>query len=177
MSKLLWVDLETTGLNPMLDEVLEVAAVVTDENLNALADFSRVVHPIKLPNMDPVVISMHTKNGLLKEVEQTGDLIEVVEDMFAEFVTTYFPDGYRPPLAGSTVSFDRAFIIEHMSKVISKIHYRNVDVSSVKELCARWRPELLTEWKQSQKESKHRALPDIYQSIEELRFYKERFFK
>lgn len=164
-SNLIWVDVETTGLDPARDFLLEVAFVVTDADLTPGYAFTAVL-PASMPaDMDPTVLEMHTKNGLIEECAKAR----------ASFNEVWVARVLREraagaPLAGSTVSFDRAFLRAFLPEVEAVASYRNVDVSSVKELVKRWRPEVYEARPQGPKV--HRALPDVLASIEELRYYR-----
>lgn len=177
---ILWADVETTGLDPWFDLLLEVALVVTDDQLNEVSHITRVVQSRRLDKqkVDPFVLEMHTINGLWKDVE-TAEFIETVENELSGFISQHVALDQKIILAGSTVGFDRSFLKEHMPSVSSRLLYRSIDVSSIKELCIRWRPDVYDAWKRTNDGSvkPHRALPDVRQSIAELRFYRDYFFK
>lgn len=167
---IVWCDVETTGLDPDWDQLLEVAFVVTDEFLEPRGIYHQVVHCPELLSMIPTVYDMHQKSGLLDEVRSPGalSLSEISEKVLHFFklngVTAL------SPLAGSTIHFDRGFLSTNLSTVHDAIHYRNVDVSSFREVVKRWRPDSL--W---QKGDVHRALPDVLDSINQLRHYRRAF--
>ena len=168
---LAWIDLETTGLDSEKDHILEVACVITDDNLVETARFVRLVAPpddFDPKALDPVVVKMHTDNGLFAELLMTDPVLPVrkVDHLLAFFLATQLA-GEHPPMCGSTVSFDRRFLERQMPQAASLFHYRNVDVSSIKELCKRWRPDL--EPLHTDGHAAHRALDDILQSIQTLR--------
>jgi oligoribonuclease len=166
---IVWCDVETTGLSHEWDQVLEVAFVVTDSDLEILGAYTEVVHWPELVSMKPVVREMHTRTGLLDEVYMGGKALSEISDEVIAFLKRNAVTD-RSPLAGSTVHFDRGFIKRDMPEVLAMIHYRNLDVSSLKELIKRWHPG--AEWK---KADRHRALPDILDSIKELNHYRRVF--
>ncbi len=237
---IIWCDTETTGLNPVKDHLLEVALVVTDDDLVELASTSVVMQPVGVSidsvQMDKVVVEMHTKNGLLTEIramekgerqlirrhEAEQQLIDFLRDAFRLVppvaiekcahcgrglkehnfeiemcvggvdrpVPYCMADGYyntqfhpklvpavsQTPLAGSTVSFDRSFLRQHMPKLESRVHYRSIDVSSLTELAARWAPEIYAARPKAEDGAAHRALPDILENIEYLRYFRRAGF-
>lgn len=174
--KLVWIDCEMTGLNLETDALIEVAALVTDGDLNVLGEGVDVlIKPSdeQLAAMGDFVRDMHTKSGLL-DLLQTGttmgDAMKTVLDYIREFV----PVARRAPLAGNTIGTDRAFLARDMPELEQWVHYRNVDVSSIKELARRWYPRVL--YLAPAKSGNHRALADIQESIEELRYYRDALF-
>ncbi len=174
--RLVWIDCEMTGLDLEADALIEVAALVTDFDLNVLGDGVDVI--IKPPTealdqMIDFVRSMHETSGLLVELENGVTLAEA-EDRVMAYIKEHCPTGSRPPLAGNTVATDRAFIARDMSTLESFLHYRIVDVSSIKELSRRWFPRAY--FSAPEKRGNHRALADIQESIEELRYYREAVF-
>src|SRR5512144_2103556 len=165
-----------TGLDLRADALIEVAALVTDFDLNVLGDGVDVV--IKPPQealdqMDDFVRNMHTVSGLLDQLDN-GVTLEEAEQMVLGYVKEHCPDGSRPPLAGNTVATDRAFLARDMPALESFLHYRIVDVSSIKELSRRWYPRAY--FNAPVKAGNHRALADIQESIEELRYYRAAVF-
>lgn len=171
---LVWVDIETTGLDPERDLVLEVAFLLSDDVLHPILDESYVIHHRTLPPMDTVVREMHGKNGLLDEVSNAILPPTAVEVLLQDFLKHYV--GKEPlTLAGSSPHFDRAFLRKHMHSVEALFHYRMVDVSTVKELAKRWRPSVYESRPKGLQ--KHRALSDIHDSIEELKHYRRNFFE
>jgi oligoribonuclease len=165
-----------TGLDLGADALIEVAALVTDFDLNVLGDGVDVI--IKPPaealdQMIDFVRSMHETSGLLAELENGTTLAEAEEQVLA-YIREHCPDGSRPPLAGNTVATDRAFLARDMPDLESFLHYRIVDVSSIKELSRRWYPR--TYFAAPAKRGNHRALADIQESIEELRYYRDAVF-
>lgn len=176
MKRIIWVDLETTGLYPDWDSILEIAVVVTDEKLKVLGFSQQVIYHAgdHLNNMEEVVFNMHTKSGLLSEIvngTQHEHAVKTITDMFK---TLKIVPGYYP-LAGNSVHFDRAFLDIHMPEIAAVPSKKNIDVSSIHQLALQWAPEvaLLAPIKKRH----HRAMEDILESIEELRYYQETFFK
>jgi oligoribonuclease len=165
-----------TGLDLGADALIEVAALVTDFELNVLGDgVDVVVKPSQeaLDQMDDFVRTMHTSSGLLEELDAGLTLAEA-EDRVLSYVREHCPDNSRPPLAGNTVATDRSFLARDMAKLESFLHYRIVDVSSIKELARRWYPRAY--FNAPAKGGNHRALADIQESIEELRYYRAAIF-
>lgn len=174
--RLVWIDCEMTGLDLGADALIEVAALVTDFDLNVLGDGVDVI--IKPPaaaldQMVEFVRSMHETSGLLSELEHGVSLAEAEEKVMA-YIREHCPEGSRPPLAGNTVGTDRAFIARDMATLESFLHYRIIDVSSIKELSRRWYPRAY--FAAPTKRGNHRALADIQESIEELRYYRDAVF-
>ena len=172
----MWIDCEMTGLDLEADALVEVAALVTDFDLNVLGDGVDIV--IKPPaaaidQMVPFVHEMHTSSGLLEELDAGVTLAEAEQQVLA-YVREHCPDGSRPPLAGNTVATDRSFLTRDMPDLEQFLHYRIVDVSSIKELSRRWFPRAY--YNAPAKGGNHRALADIRESIEELRYYREAVF-
>ncbi len=174
--KLVWIDCEMTGLDLGADALIEIAALVTDFDLNVLGDGVDIIvkpEPEALAQMSDFVRDMHVKSGLLEELDGGVTLAEAEEQVLA-YIREHCPEGSRPPLAGNTVATDRSFITRDMPELEAFLHYRIVDVSSIKELSRRWHPKA---WYQSpEKRGNHRALADIQESIEELRYYREAVF-
>ena len=174
--RLVWIDCEMTGLDLGADALIEVAALVTDFELNVLGDGVDVVvkpPPEALEQMDDFVRSMHVSSGLLDELAD-GVTLEEAEQQVLAHVKEHCPDGSRPPLAGNTVATDRSFLARDMTELESFLHYRIVDVSSIKELARRWYPRAY--YAAPAKNGNHRALADIQESIEELRYYRAAVF-
>ena len=174
--RLVWIDCEMTGLDLTADALIEVAALVTDFDLNVLGEGVDVV--IKPPDaaldqMDDFVRTMHTKSGLLEELA-AGTTLADAEAQVLAYVREHCPEGSRPPLAGNTVATDRSFLARDMTDLEGFLHYRIVDVSSIKELAHRWYPRAY--YAAPEKGGNHRALADIQESIEELRYYREAVF-
>lgn len=174
--RLVWIDCEMTGLDLGADALIEVAALVTDFDLTVLGEGVDVVirPPAEaLAQMDPFVHDMHTKSGLLEELADGVSMAEAEEKVLA-YIKEHCPEGSRPPLAGNTVATDRSFLARDMPGLESFLHYRIVDVSSIKELSRRWYPRAY--FNAPAKNGGHRALADIQESIEELRYYREAVF-
>ncbi|HEY2878394.1 oligoribonuclease [Nocardioides sp.] len=174
--RLVWIDCEMTGLDYVSDALIEIACVVTDFDLNPLGEGVDLV--IKPPaeaveQMDDFVRSMHEKSGLLTQLD-SGITLEEAEQQVLAYVREHCADGTRPPLAGNTVATDRAFIARDMKDLDAFLHYRIVDVSSIKELSRRWYPRVY--FASPAKRGNHRALADILESIEELRYYRAAIF-
>lgn len=174
--RLVWIDCEMTGLDISTDALVEVAVLVTDFELNVLgAGVDLIVKPSAeaLAGMGDFVREMHRSSGLLDELEHGLTLAEV-EDQVIGYLNEHCPAGSRPPLAGNTVATDRMFIARDLPGVDALLHYRIVDVSSIKELARRWFPRAY--FAAPTKQGNHRALADIQESIEELRYYRDAVF-
>ncbi|MFY9916021.1 MAG: oligoribonuclease [Nocardioidaceae bacterium] len=174
--KLVWIDCEMTGLDLGADALIEVAALVTDFDLNVLGDgIDIVIKPgaAAVEQMNDVVRTMHTKSGLLDELDGGVDLA-TAEKAVLDYVREYVPESNKAPLAGNTVGTDRLFLSRDMAQLESYLHYRIVDVSSIKELARRWFPRAY--FAAPAKGGNHRALADIQESIEELRYYRAAVF-
>ena len=174
--RLVWIDCEMTGLDIRADALVEVAALVTDFDLNVLGDGVDVVikpPPEALDQMIEFVRNMHVSSGLIEELD-SGTTIEDAQAQVLAYVKEHCPDGSRPPLAGNTVATDRTFLARDMPELEQFLHYRIVDVSSIKELSRRWFPRAY--YNSPAKSGNHRALADIRESIEELRYYREAVF-
>ena len=174
--RLVWIDCEMTGLDIGADALIEVAALVTDFDLNVIGDGIDVV--IKPPQeaidqMDDFVRNMHVTSGLLDELDN-GMTMEEAEEQVLDYIRKHCADGSRPPLAGNTVATDRTFLLRDMPTLERFLHYRIVDVSSIKELSRRWFPRAY--YGSPAKSGNHRALADIQESIEELRYYRAAVF-
>lgn len=174
--RLVWIDCEMTGLDLEADALVEVAALVTDFDLNVLGEgIDVLIKPPQaaLDQMIDFVRNMHVSSGLLEELEGGTTMADAEQQVLA-YIKEYCPDGSRPPLGGNTVATDRAFLARDMPALEGFLHYRNVDVSSIKELARRWYPR--TYFAAPAKRGNHRALADIQESIEELRYYRETVF-
>lgn len=171
---IVWVDLETTGLDPETSVILEIAVVITDKHLNQLAHTALVVHhpPSVLVDLDEWIQTQHGASGLLEEVRRSTVALAQAEAEALELVAMYCPPR-ACPLAGSSVCFDRRFLLRHMPRLEAQLSYRQIDVSSLKELVGRWYPDKALA---NGSGAKHRALPDILESIEELRHYRRTVF-
>jgi oligoribonuclease len=174
--RLVWIDCEMTGLDFVADALIEIACVVTDFELNPLGDgVDLVIKPpaAAVEQMDDFVRTMHERSGLLPELDSGITLADAEQQVLA-YVREHCPDGSRPPLAGNTVGTDRAFLARDMPDLDAFLHYRIVDVSSIKELSRRWYPRVY--FAAPAKRGNHRALADIQESIEELRYYRAAVF-
>jgi len=174
--RLVWIDCEMTGLDIEADALIEVAALVTDFDLNVLGDgVDIVIKPPResLDQMVEFVDQMHKTSGLLEELDN-GTTLEDAQAQVLAYVREHCPDGSRPPLAGNTVATDRSFLARDMPELEQFLHYRIVDVSSIKELSRRWFPRAY--YNAPAKGGNHRALADIRESIEELRYYRDAVF-
>jgi len=173
---LVWIDCEMTGLDLANDALIEVAALVTDSELEVLGDgVDVIIKPSQqaIDQMGDFVRAMHEHSGLLAELDAGLDLQGAEEKVMA-YITQFVPEPRKAPLAGNTIGTDRAFLARDMPTLESHVHYRNVDVSSIKELARRWYPRVY--YQSPQKSGNHRALADIQESIEELRYYREALF-
>jgi oligoribonuclease len=171
---LIWLDLEMTGLDIDHDHILEIATIVTDQDLNILAEGpSFAIHQSNaaLAKMDPWNVKHHGESGLTERVKLSKIKEDQAEAETIEFLMQYVPCG-KSPLCGNTIYQDRKFLAKWMPKLEMYFHYRNLDVSSLKILAKRWRPDII---KDLNKRSKHRALDDVRDSIEELKHYREHF--
>ena len=173
---LVWIDCEMTGLDINIDELVEVAVVITDYDLVPVDDgFSIVIKPDKsaLDNMSEFVTAMHTESGLINELAG-GVTVAEAEYEVLEYILKYVPEHQSAPLAGNTIGTDRAFLAKYMTRVDAHLHYRSVDVSSIKELARRWFPRAY--YQAPAKNGGHRALADILESIRELEYYRRIVF-
>ena len=173
---LVWVDMEMTGLEPDSDRIIEVAVVVTDMHLNIIAEgpvFAIHQSDETLDKMDAWNKGTHGRSGLIERVKASTVTEEEAQVALIAFLKAYVPAG-KSPMCGNTICQDRRFMARGMPKLEAFFHYRNLDVSTLKELCKRWKPEIVGGFKKHQK---HTALADIIESIEELRYYREHFIK
>ncbi|KAF3998433.1 oligoribonuclease [Glaciimonas immobilis] len=173
---LIWVDMEMTGLDPDAERIIEVAVVVTDPQLNILAEgpvFAIHQADTFLDGMDAWNKGTHGRSGLIERVKASTVTEVQAETELIAFLRKYVPNG-KSPMCGNTICQDRRFMARGMPKLEAFFHYRNLDVSTLKELCRRWKPELASGFKKHQK---HTALADILESIEELKYYREHFIK
>lgn len=170
--KLVWIDCEMTGLDLGIDELVEVAVVITDFDLEPVhPGFDIVIKPDRatLDNMGEFVTAMHTTSGLITEIPHGKSLAEAEYDVL-NYIIEYVPDAGTAPIAGNTIGTDRAFLAKYMPRVDSHLHYRSIDVSSIKELSRRWFPRVY--FNAPEKNGGHRALADILESIRELEYYR-----
>ena len=175
--RLVWIDLEMTGLDPERHVIVEVAAVITDGNLNILGEgIDLVVHATEdeLAQMDSFVTQMHAKSGLDKEIRESTTSIGEAEDAVLALINEHCDPEHPAPLAGNSIATDRTFIRAYMPRLDSALHYRMIDVSTIKELTRRWYPKAYQN--QPAKGMAHRALADIVESIQELDYYHRAVF-
>jgi len=173
---LIWLDMEMTGLDPDNDRIIEVAVVVTDPDLNVIAEgpvFAIHQSDATLDKMDNWNKGTHGKSGLIDRVKASTVTEEQAEQELIAFLKQYVPAN-KSPMCGNSICQDRRFMARGMPKLEAFFHYRNLDVSTLKELCKRWKPELASGFKKAQK---HTALADIIESIEELKYYREHFIR
>ncbi|QUR68353.1 oligoribonuclease [Mycobacterium spongiae] len=175
--ELVWIDCEMTGLDLGSDKLIEIAALVTDADLNILGDgVDVVVHTddAALASMIDVVADMHARSGLTDEVKASTVDLATAETMVLDYIGEHVKQPKTAPLAGNSIATDRSFIARDMPSLDSYLHYRMIDVSSIKELCRRWYPRIY--YGQPAKGLAHRALADIHESIRELQFYRRTAF-
>jgi oligoribonuclease len=171
------MDLEMTGLDPQRNVIVEIATLVTDDELNIVAEGpDLVVHQPEeaLAIMEPIVVEMHTKSGLLDAIRASTITLEEAGAATLAFIKLHVPEQRKVPLCGNSIGMDRRFLDQHLPEIEHWLHYRSIDVSSVKELVKRWYPSL--NGARPFKVGTHRALDDIRESVSELRFYRERVF-
>lgn len=174
--RLVWIDCEMTGLDLEVDELVEIAVVITDYELNPVdAGLSIVIKPdaSALASMGEFVRAMHTESGLIEEIPNGVSVAEAEYEVL-EYVLKHVPDEQKAPLAGNSIGTDRAFLTKFMPRLDGHLHYRNVDVSSIKELAKRWYPRAY--FNSPAKNGGHRALADILESIRELQYYRRAVF-
>lgn len=173
---LVWLDMEMTGLNPEHDRIIEVAMIITDKNLNTLAQSDIfVIHQSDemMDNMDEWNTATHGRTGLTERVKASSLTEAEVEEKLIAFLQEWVPEK-TSPMCGNTIHQDRRFMVRYMPKLENYFHYRNLDVSTLKELARRWRPEIA---KGVIKRGAHQALDDIQESIEEMKYYRDNFLK
>jgi oligoribonuclease len=172
------MDLEMTGLDPARDVIVEIATIITDDDLEIVAEGpDLVVHQPdeRLVGMDPVVVEMHTTSGLLEAIKASTITLEEAGAATLEFIKAHVPEPRTIPLCGNSIGTDRRFLAVYLPEIEEHLHYRSVDVSTIKELTRRWYPGALEAT--PRKATAHRALDDIRESIDELRWYKANVFK
>jgi oligoribonuclease len=172
--RLVWIDLEMTGLDVERHRIVEVAVLVTDAQLEMLADgLDLVVHqpPEVMAEMDDFVRKMHTKSGLLGEIERSSLTLDDAGTQAVEYIRQFVPETATAPMCGNSIGVDRRFLDRYLPHLDRYLHYRSIDVSSIKELCRRWYPAMYK--KRPGKAETHRALDDIRESVAELRYYRE----
>lgn len=173
LDRLVWIDCEMTGLDPQIDELVEIATVVTDANLTILDEgLDLIIKPSKtaFDHMNDFVTAMHTRSGLIDEFA-TGLPLAEAERKTIDYVKQFVPEAGTAPIAGNTIGTDRMFLARWMPDLDHYLHYRNIDVSTLKELSRRWYPRAY--FHAPEKKGGHRALADIRESIQELRYYRE----
>ncbi|MCE2570585.1 oligoribonuclease [Motilimonas eburnea] len=174
-NNLVWVDMEMTGLDPEQHKVIEIAAIVTDSELNILAEGPVIaIHQpqTELDKMDDWCTNTHTNSGLVKRVQESQYSEADAVAMTLDFLKQWVPAG-ASPMCGNSIGQDRRFMVKHMAELEAYFHYRNIDVSTIKELGRRWAPDMVKAFK---KQGTHLALDDIRESIGELVHYKQHFF-
>ncbi|MDW5329821.1 oligoribonuclease [Plantactinospora sp. KLBMP9567] len=174
---LVWVDCEMTGLDLGKDALIEVAALVTDRDLNVLGEgVDVVIHADEaaLAGMPEIVRAMHERSGLTEEARRSTVSLHEAEDLVLEYVTSLVKDPRTAPLCGNSIATDRGFLARDMPRLDAHLHYRLIDVSSIKELCRRWYPRVY--FGQPAKGLAHRALADVRESIRELEYYRRTVF-
>ena len=172
---LIWIDLEMTGLNPDTDAIIEIALVITDSELNILAEspvLALFQNDEKLAAMDEWNTKQHYSSGLIERIKNSSINTAVAEQVMLEFLKPWVPQG-KSPMCGNSICQDRRFLYRYMPTLEKYFHYRNLDVSTIKELAKRWTPGVAKSFK---KKSRHLALEDILDSINELKHYREHFF-
>ena len=174
--RVVWIDCEMTGLDIDSDELVEIAVVITDYDLNIIdpgLDLIIKPNPASLENMNDFVRNMHETSGLINEIPNGISATEA-ETLVLEYVLKFIPADQKAPLAGNSIGTDRAFLTKYMPRLDDQLHYRNVDVSSIKELARRWYPRVY--FNAPAKDGGHRALADILESIRELAYYRQTVF-
>lgn len=174
---LVWMDLEMTGLDHRSEVIVEIATIITDDDLKILAEGpDLVVHQPDdvLAKMDPFVVDMHTKSGLLEQIKASTISLEEAGAATLEFIKQHVPEPATVPLCGNSIGTDRRFLDAYLPDIENYLHYRSIDVSSVKELVKRWYPEVDASRPRGQ--GSHRALDDIRESIREMAYYRDNVF-
>ena len=172
---LAWIDLEMTGLDPEKHHIIEIASLVTDSDLNIVEEGPEIAvsqTDSVLSLMNDWNVNQHTSSGLVKKIKDSSIVLSEAEKMTLDFFKKHIKQ-HKSPLCGSSVSHDRRFLIKHMPRLANHFHYRHIDVSSFKEVIKRWSPGE----EEFQKKLAHRAMDDIKESVNELKFYREKFFK
>ncbi len=178
MNVLVWMDLEMTGLDHMSDVIVEIATIITDDDLNIVAEGpDLVIHQPDevLSRMNEVVTKMHTDSGLLEQISSSTLTLEEAGQQTLEFIKEHCPEAGTVPLCGNSIGTDRRFLARYLPEIENYLHYRSVDVSSIKELVRRWYPEANA--RRPWKPNSHRALDDIKESVAELQHYQQLIFR
>lgn len=181
---MVWLDLEMTGLDHRRHRIVEIATVITDDSLDMIATGPSLVigaSQADLDAMDPEVHKMHAKTGLLDEIGASQITVAEAQERTLAFVTEHVPEPRTAPLCGNSIGTDRRFLDQYMPELEGHLHYRVIDVSSIKELAKRWRPEIAEAWAELSRSrtgtTKHRALDDVLESIGELRYYQAQWLE
>ncbi len=172
---LAWMDLEMTGLDPDSDVIVEIATLITDDELEIIATGPDLVIGAPqdaLDAMEPVVVEMHTSSGLLDKIRTSQITLEEAGNETLEFLRSHIDEARSVPLCGNSIGTDRRFLAKQLPDIEDFLHYRSIDVSTIKELARRWHPEVVAE--APTKAAGHRAMDDIVESLEELRYYRSR---
>ena len=175
---LAWMDLEMTGLDPARHTIVEIATIITDDDLEIVAEGpDLVVHATEaqLAEMDPVVVNMHTRSGLLEAIRASTLSLADAGAATLEFIRQHIPEPRTVPLCGNSIGTDRRFLAVQLPEIEEHLHYRSVDVSTIKELARRWNPSIVKG--APEKNTTHRALDDIRESVAELRWYRDHLFR
>ena len=174
---LVWMDLEMTGLDHTADVIVEIATLVTDDELNVVAEGPDIaIHHDDdvLMRMDPFVVEMHTRSGLLDQIRASTASLDEAGQLTLAFIKEHVPEPRTVPLCGNSIGTDRRFLAAYLPEIEEYLHYRSVDVSSIKELVRRWYPEAYA--KRPDKSGNHRAMGDIVDSVNELKYYRDAAF-
>ena len=174
---LAWMDLEMTGLDPSQNVIVEIATLITDDDLNLVAEGPNlVVHATEheLTQMEPIVVEMHTRSGLLDLIRASTLSLEEAGQQTLEFLKEHIPEARTVPLCGNSIGTDRRFLAVWLPEIEEYLHYRSIDVSTIKELGRRWNPKAIA--KAPAKEAGHRAMDDIKESLAELAYYRSALF-
>jgi oligoribonuclease len=175
---LVWMDLEMTGLDPAKDVIVEIATLVTDDELEIVAEGPDLVvqaTEAQLAGMDPFVVDMHTRSGLLEAIKASTITLEEAGAQTLAFIKEHVPEVRSVPLCGNSIGTDRRFLAAYLPEIEDHLHYRSIDVSTIKELARRWYPGTIT--RAPGKSGGHRAMDDIRESVAELRYYREAVFR
>jgi oligoribonuclease len=175
---LAWMDLEMTGLDPDRHVIVEIATLLTDDDLNIIAEGPNLIiqtAEAALAEMDEVVVNMHTRSGLLEAIKTATVSHQEAHDLTLAFIQAHAPEARSMPLCGNSIGTDRRFLARYMPEIAEFLHYRSVDVSTVKELARRWYPDALKN--APRKAGGHRAMDDIKESVNELKYYRTSVFR